>query len=73
MIITEENGEISEDGSDETGMGQEISLLSMIDNYIDGLPYTDQIKQKLKEVSTRMYNETTKELEEKRSYENTQY
>jgi DNA repair exonuclease SbcCD nuclease subunit len=70
VIITEEDSAAAEGAEDADGLTQEISLLTMIDNYIDSLPYTDQIKQKLKEVSARMYHETTKELEEKRSYEN---
>ena len=46
-------------------------LIKMIENYVDRLAYTDQIKSKLKEVSVRMYHEASKEMEEKRSYENT--
>ena len=51
-------------------MSQEISLITMIENYVDGLPYTEQIKEKLKDVSNRLYHEALRELEEKKSYEN---
>ena len=68
---------ISEDATDDgeeqydSAIGEEISLIKMIENYVDRLAYTDQIKSKLKEVSVRMYHEASKEMEEKRSYENT--
>jgi DNA repair exonuclease SbcCD nuclease subunit len=68
IIITDE--EISEEGEEYEG-GEEISLLNMIENYVNDLPYSDQIKSKLKEVSIRLYHEASKELEEKRTYENT--
>jgi hypothetical protein len=70
IIITEdEEGKDSE--QEEYADSQEISIMNMINSYVDGLPYTDQIKEKLKEVSVRMYHEASKELEEKRTYENT--
>jgi DNA repair exonuclease SbcCD nuclease subunit len=69
VIITNEDA-LEYDESEEGGDIQEISLISMIENYVEGLPYTEQIKSKLKEVSIRFYHETSKELEEKRSNEN---
>jgi hypothetical protein len=69
VIITNEDA-LDYDDSEEGGDIQEISLISMIENYVEQLPYTDQIKSKLKEVSIRFYHETSKELEEKRSHEN---
>ena len=70
VIVTDDDSMMTEDM--ETGeVTQDISLLTMIENYVDGLAYTDQIKEKLKEVGIRLYHETSKELEEKRSYENT--
>jgi len=69
IIVSED--EIDQMNESEDGqIVEEISLLKMIDNYVDNLPYTSQIKQKLKEVSSRLYHETYKELEEKRTYEN---
>ena len=70
VIITDEEGETLED-IDDSGMSQEISLMTMIEKYVDGLPYTEQIKEKLKDVSNRLYHEALRELEEKKSYENT--
>ena len=69
IITTDE--ESSDDVQQDTEDGQEISILNMIDTYVEGLPYSEQIKEKLKEVSVRFYQEASKELEEKRSYENT--
>jgi DNA repair exonuclease SbcCD nuclease subunit len=70
VIVSDDESSLTE--NEETGeVTQDISLLTMIENYVDSLPYTDQIKEKLKEVGVRMYHETSKELEEKRSYENT--
>ena len=70
VIITDEEADnISNEELTDGDISQEISLVTMIEKYVDGLPYTDQIKQKLKDVSERLYHETTKELEEKR-YEN---
>jgi DNA repair exonuclease SbcCD nuclease subunit len=69
-IITEEDAAVAEEDESTDGITQEISLITMIENYVNTLPYTDQLKNKLKEVSTRMYYETHKELEEKRSHEN---
>ena len=69
VIITDEEAEAITDEDTEGNISQEISLIAMIEKYVDGLPYTDQIKQKLKDVSEKLYHETYKELEEKR-YEN---
>lgn len=70
VIITEEDSAAAEGNESGDGTTQEISLLTMIENYVDGLAYSDQIKNKLKEVGVRLYNEAARELEEKR-YENT--
>jgi hypothetical protein len=70
VIITEEDAAAAEGNESGDGTTQEISLLTMIENYVDGLAYSDQIKNKLKEVGVRLYHEAAKELEEKR-YENT--
>jgi len=68
IITDEESVPVEEIGND--GLSQEISLLTMIENYVDVLPYTGQIKEKLKEVSNRLYHEALIEMEEKKSYEN---
>jgi len=69
VIITDEESESIED-IDDSGLSQEISLLTMIENYVEGLPYTAHIKEKLREVSNRLYHEALREMEEKKSYEN---
>lgn len=48
----------------------EINLLQLISEHVSSLPYGDGIKERLMSVSTRVYNEVTKLMEEKRSYEN---
>lgn len=67
-IITDGTEVISEDG-EHIETYEEISMTSLIDRHIDSLPYSDVIKDKLKEVSNRLYHETVKQLEEKRSYD----
>ena len=58
-----EDGQIIEQTS-------EINLISLIDEYIDSLPYTENVKEGIKKISHKYYQETIKDLEEKR-YENT--
>lgn len=60
--ITTETGEIVESY-------EEINLSNLIEKHIDSLPYSENIKENLKKVSAKFYQETLKELEEKRSYE----
>ena len=49
---------------------EEINLSNLIEKHIDSLPYSENVKETLKKVSSKFYQETLKELEEKRSYEN---
>ena len=59
------DGEYLEDGD-----GEEINLLQLISEHIDTLPYGDGVKEKLLSISTRLYNDANKLMEEKRTYEN---
>ena len=46
-------------------ISEEISLVKMIEMYVDATAYSDPIKEKLKSVSTGMYHEMVRILEEK--------
>jgi hypothetical protein len=59
---------MTEDG-EIIGAYEEINLSNLIDKHIDSLPYSENVKQSLKNVSSRLYQEALVELEEKRSYE----
>lgn len=61
----EDSGEYLEDGESE-----EIDLMQLISEHINTLPYGDGVKEKLLSVSSKLYTDTTKLMEEKRSYEN---
>jgi len=72
IIVSEDSlGDESEDNEAEGYVSEEITLVKFIENYVNGLPYPSHLKEKITEVSKRFYNETLKELEEKRTYENT--
>lgn len=60
----DENGDYVESSSDE------INLLQLITEHIEGLPYGEGVKEKLLSVSTRVYTEVNKQMEEKRTHEN---
>jgi DNA repair exonuclease SbcCD nuclease subunit len=69
IIVTEE--EMIQDEDDvEGGTVDEISLVSMIEKYIDGMAYPENIKEKLKSVGVRLYYDLVKEIEEKHKNEN---
>jgi hypothetical protein len=42
----------------------------LIEKHIEGLHYSDAIKEKLTGISKKLYHEAVRELEEKRNYEN---
>ena len=65
-IITTEEERQEEDIIEE---GEEINMILLIEKYIEGLNYSEAVKQKLSEVSKRFYQETLRDIEEKRSYE----
>ena len=64
---------ISEDAADaddlEEEATEEISIVDLIQVYINELNYSQAIKEKLYSVSKKMYQETLKDLEEKRNIE----
>lgn len=68
-IITEGDEVMTEDGEIVESY-EEINLSNLIEKHIDSLPYSENVKETLKKVSSKFYQETLKELEEKRSYEN---
>lgn len=68
-IIVTEDETIVDDKEEDEGLVDEISLVNMIEAYIDQLGYTEQIKARLKEVSIRLYYEMIKEIEEKHKNE----
>ena len=69
-IVTEEEQKV-EDGEElAEGESGEINLTSLIEKHIEGLHYSDAIKEKLISVSKKLYQEALRELEEKRSHEN---
>lgn len=49
---------------------EEINLLQLISDHINTLPYGESVKEKLLSVSSRVYNEVTKLIEEKQTTEN---
>lgn len=59
-----------EDGIEYDEGTDEINLLQLISDHIGTLPYGENVKEKLLSVSSRVYSEVTKMIEEKRSYEN---
>lgn len=67
IIVNEDETQVVE--SDEATMVDEISLVSMINTYVDSMAYTDLIKEKLKSVSVRLYYDMIKELDEKHKNE----
>jgi hypothetical protein len=62
--------EVDENGDYVDTHSEEINLLQLISEHIEGLPYGEGVKEKLMSVSSRIYNEANKLIEEKRSYEN---
>jgi len=68
-IITEGEEVMTEDGEIIESY-EEINLVTLIEKHIDGLPYSDVVKENLKRVSTKFYHEMLTDLEEKKSYEN---
>ena len=70
IIVTDDDLKM-EDGEEENGTVDEISLVNMIESYVDTMGYTDQIKDRLKSVSVRLYYDMVKEIEEKHKNENT--
>ena len=69
IITTEEDRQ--EDEEDESA-GEEINMILLIEKHIEGLNYAEAVKQKLTEVSKKFYRETLRDIEEKRSYENSE-
>lgn len=69
VIVTEEEQKL-EDGEESEGISEEITLTTLIEKHIEGLHYSDAIKERLTVISKKLYQETLKELEEKRNYEN---
>ena len=68
-IITSGDDDVTTEDGEIIDAYEEINLSRLIDKHIESLPYSENIKQSLKNVSSRLYHETLKELEEKRSYE----
>jgi hypothetical protein len=68
IITASDEDTMTEDG-EIIGAYEEINLSNLIDKHIDSLPYSENVKQSLKNVSSRLYQEALVELEEKRSYE----
>jgi DNA repair exonuclease SbcCD nuclease subunit len=67
IVTTASENEEEEHDEDAT---DEINLLQLISEHVASLPYGDGVKERLLSVSTRVYNEVNKIMEEKRSYEN---
>ncbi len=67
-IITEDTAVMTEDG-ELIEEYEDINLISLIEKHIRDLPYSENIKEKLKSTSVSLYYEMIKELEEKKSYE----
>lgn len=63
IILSEEEASDKTDDSEVDGAAEEISIINLIENYINEMAYTDQIKEKLKSVSTGLYYETLREFE----------
>jgi len=73
-IISDHNDNVLDDESETllNDHNEEISLTSLIDKHIETLPYSENIKESLKKISNKFYQETLKEIEEKRLYETQQ-
>jgi len=69
-IITEDDQTESDTGELMEGEAGEINLTTLIEKHIEGLHYSDTIKEKLTSISKKLYLEAVRELEEKRNYEN---
>jgi hypothetical protein len=69
IVTAEVDGVMTEDGEIIESY-EEINLINLIEKHIDNLPYSEGVKENLKKVSSKLYNETLIELEEKRSIEN---
>jgi DNA repair exonuclease SbcCD nuclease subunit len=68
-IITENQEVITEDG-EVIEQYEEIVLSRLIEKHIESLSYSDNIKEKLKQVSGKIYQEALTELAEKKSFDN---
>ena len=68
-IITASDEDVTTEDGEIIGAYEEINLSNLIDKHIDSLPYSENVKQSLKNVSARLYQEALVEIEEKRSYE----
>jgi len=69
IIVTEDD--IQEINESEENLSEEISLINMIEMYVDGMAYTDSIKDRLKSVSINLYHDVLRVLEEKNKHEDT--
>lgn len=69
-IITSEDGDILTEDGEIIESYEEINLTKLIERHIEALPYAENIKESLKKFTATLYQETLKELEEKRSFEN---
>jgi hypothetical protein len=67
-IITDSQEVMTEDG-EIIEEYEEINLSTLIEKHIESLPYSETVKENLKKVSARFYQETLTELEEKRTIE----
>jgi DNA repair exonuclease SbcCD nuclease subunit len=67
-IITDSQEVMTEDG-EIIEEYEEINLSTLIEKHIESLPYSENVKENLKRVSARFYQETLTELEEKRTIE----
>ena len=70
-IITSEDGEVMTEDGDIIESYEEINLTKLIERHIEALPYAENVKESLKKFTANLYQETLKELDEKRSFENT--
>ena len=69
-IITSEDGEVLTEDGEIIESYEEINLNKLIEKHIETLPYSENVKESLKKFTANLYQETLKELEEKRSVEN---
>jgi hypothetical protein len=69
-IVTEEEQKIEDGELVEGEEGGEINLTNLIEKHIDGLHYSEAIKEKLINISKKLYHDALRELEEKRNNEN---
>jgi len=69
-IVTEEIDAGDSEFAEEGEAGDEINLSSLIEKHIEGLHYSDAVKEKLTSISKKLYQDTLRDLEEKRNYEN---